>query len=88
MILIEMHEAGSEEEPVGFNCGKSDIMRAQQIADNLRTSLQGGMTIYGPEMINGSDFIVTVMCTPGTLASVTMLVGQTVAIMRRRQLLG
>ena len=84
MLYLEVSETGSDNEPMGFNCGASNIERAQQIADDLRVNLRGSMSTFGPERTNGGDDIVTVRCRPGTLATVTMLVEAKVAIMRAR----
>ena len=83
MILLVVRE-DDEKEPMGFNCGDSNIERAQWIAEDLRNSLNGDMRVYGPEMTNGDDFVVTVMCRQGSLNVVTRLVEGSVAIWRAR----
>lgn len=84
MIFLEVKETGNDRVPTGFNCGQSSLRRANMIATELHEGLKGGMTVSGPVKTEGCDYVVTVECQPGTLASVQSLVEMSVAIWHRR----
>lgn len=90
VIFLEVGVIGGTEEPMGFNCGTSNITRAEVILDEVREALANNthVKVHALEMRDsdaGDDFVIPVRCEQGWINRITDQLKREVALMRRRQ---